>query len=155
MRFFKLFAVLFISLLFSVSTISAPLLLTPQQTVKKFIIDYEKWNDAATQALSEDNGFSAKKEYDKLLNKYCTQGPDRVGYDVYGQYSLHLSDSEKILNTKKNNHEIVIKTSIPSRFGKTEDEMDYFEYHLVFQNGKYLISEIYQLTESGKKNKTL
>lgn len=46
------------------------------------------------QNLSEDTGFQAKDEYIKLLNKYCTQSTSRIGYDVYGQYSLHIADGE-------------------------------------------------------------
>lgn len=33
--------------------------------------------------------------------------------------------------------------------------MDYFECHLVLDKNKYLIKEVYQLSKSGKKTKTL
>ncbi len=33
--------------------------------------------------------------------------------------------------------------------------MDYFEYYLTLLKDKYLIEEVYQLTRSGKKIKTL
>lgn len=33
--------------------------------------------------------------------------------------------------------------------------MDYFEYDLVLEQNTYLIEEVYQLSKSGKKTKTL
>lgn len=155
MKFIKLSIILLVSMTLSAFAMSSTVKLTPQQTVMNFISDYEQWNEEATQNLSEDIGFKAKDEYIKLLNKYCTQSPDRIGYDVYGQYSLHVANGEKILNTKRNNQEIIIKTGVPSRFGDTDADMDYFEYHLVAGGGKYLIEEVYQLSKSGKKTKTL
>lgn len=129
--------------------------LAPQQTVINFISDYEQWNEEATQNLSEDTGFPAKDEYIKLLNKYCTQSTSRIGYDVYGQYSLHIADREKILSTTRNGQEVIIKIGVSSRFGDTDADMDYFEYHLIWDENKYLIEEVYHLSKSGKKNKTL
>jgi len=155
MKFIKPFIILFVSMTFSAFAMSSTAKLTPQQTVINFIRDYEQWNEEATHNLSEDVGFEARDEYINLLSKYCTQSPDRIGYDVYGQYSLHVANGEKILNTKKNNQEIIIKTGIPSRFGETDADMDYFEYHLVVVKGKYLIGEVYQLSKSGRKTKTL
>lgn len=155
MKFIKLSIILLVSMTLSAFAMSSTVKLTSQQTVMNFISDYEQWNEEATQNLSEDVGFKAKDEYIKLLNKYCTQSPDRIGYDVYGQYSLHVANGEKILNTKRNNQEIIIKTGVPSRFGDTDADMDYFEYHLVSGGGKYLIEEVYQLSKSGKKTKTL
>ncbi|MNB68910.1 hypothetical protein D3C76_474260 [compost metagenome] len=155
MKYLKLLIVLFVSMTFSAIAMSSNPKLTPQQTVINFISDYEQWNEEATQNLSEDTGFQAKDEYIKLLNKYCTQSTSRIGYDVYGQYSLHIADGEKILSTKKNNQEVMIKTGVSSRFGDTDADMDYFEYHLVLDKNKYLIEEVYQLSKSGKKTKTL
>jgi hypothetical protein len=155
MKFIKLSIILLVSMTLSTFAISSTVKLTPQQTVMNFISDYEQWNEEATQNLSEDVGFKAKDEYIKLLNKYCTQSPDRIGYDVYGQYSLHVANGEKILNTKMDNQEIIIKTGVPSRFGDTDADMDYFEYRLVLEGNKYLIKEVYQLSKSGKKTKTL
>jgi len=147
--------VLFISMTFSTFAMSSNSKLTPQQTVINFISDYEQWNEEATQNLSEDTGFQTKDEYIKLLNKYCTQSTSRIGYDVYGQYSLHIADGEKILSTKKDAQEIIIKTGVSSRFGDTDADMDYFEYHLILDKNKYLIEEVYQLLKSGEKTKTL
>lgn len=155
MKYSKLLIVYFVSMTFSAFAMSSNPNLTPQQTVINFISDYEQWNEEATQNLSEDTGFQAKDEYIKLLNKYCTQSTSRVGYDVYGQYSLHIADGEKILSTTKNGQEVIIKTGVSSRFGDTDADMDYFEYHLVLDKNKYLIEEVYQLSKSGKKTKTL
>ena len=155
MKFLKLLAVLFVSMAFSAFAMSSNPKLTPQQTVINFISDYEQWNEEATQNLSEDSGFQAKDEYIKLLNKYCTQSTSRIVYDVYGQYSLHIVDREKILSTTRNDQEVIIKTGVSSRFGDTDDDMDYFEYHLILDKNKYLIEEVYQLSKSGKKTKTL
>jgi hypothetical protein len=155
MKFLKLLVVLFVAMTFSAFAMSSNVKLTPQQTVISFISDYEQWNDEATQNLSEDTGFKSKDEYIKLLNKYCTQSSGRIGYDVYGQYSLHTADGEKILSTKKDNQGVIIKTGVPSRFGETDADMDYFEYHLVLKQNKYLIEEVYQMSTSGKKTKTL
>lgn len=143
------------SMTFSTFAMSSNLKLTPQQTVINFIIDYEQWNEEATQNLSEDTGFQTKNEYIKLLNKYCTQSTSRIGYDVYGQYSLHIADGEKILSTKKNDREVIIKTGVSSGFGDTDADMDYFEYHLILDKNKYLIEEVYKMSKSGKKTKTL
>ncbi|MDK3077366.1 hypothetical protein [Enterobacter hormaechei] len=129
--------------------------LTPQQTVINFISDYEAWNQFATHNLSEDTGFQAKEEYIKLLNEYCTQSSGRIGYNTYGQYSLCVSGGERVISTKKNNQDIIIVTGMPSRFGETDGDLDYFEYHLVLGKNKYLIKEVYQLSKSGKKIKTL
>ncbi|KAB8309366.1 hypothetical protein EH228_13150 [Erwinia endophytica] len=155
MKYLKLLIVLFVSMTFSTFAMSSNSKLTPQQTVINFISDYEQWNEEATQNLSEDTGFQAKDEYIKLLNKYCTQSTSRIGYDVYGQYSLHIADGEKILSTKKNDQGVIIKTGVSSRFGDTDTDMDYFEYHLILDKNKYLIEEVYQLSKSGKKTKTL
>lgn len=155
MKYLKLLIVLFVSMTFSTFAISSNPKLTPQQTVINFIIDYEQWNEEATQNLSEDTGFQAKDEYIKLLNKYCTQSTSRIGYDVYGQYSLHIADGEKILSTKENDREVIIKTGVSSRFGDTDADMDYFEYHLILDKNKYLIEEVYKMSKSGKKTKTL
>ncbi|MDN8543934.1 hypothetical protein QZH36_21260 [Erwinia sp. BC051422] len=155
MKFSKLLVVLFLSTTFSVFSMSSNVKLTPQQTVINFISDYEQWNEEATQNLSEDTGFQTKDEYVKLLREYCTQSSGRIGYDVYGQYSLHISDGEKILSTKKKDQEIIIKTGVLSRFGETGADMDYFEYHLILDKNRYLIEEVYQLSKSGKKTKTL
>ncbi|WP_288461030.1 hypothetical protein [uncultured Enterobacter sp.] len=155
MKYLKLLIVLFVSMTFSAFAMSSSPNFTPQQTVINFISDYEQWNEEATQNLSEDTGFQAKDEYIKLLNKYCTQSTSRIGYDVYGQYSLHIADGEKILSTTKNGQEVIIKTEVSSRFGDTAADMDYFEYHLVLDKNKYLIEEVYQLSKSGKKTKTL
>ncbi|MBM7013976.1 hypothetical protein JTL32_06315 [Enterobacter cloacae] len=155
MKCLKPLVVLFLSMTFSAFAMSSNSKLTPQQTVINFISDYERWNEEATQNLSQDTDFQAKDEYIKLLDKYCTQSTSRIGYDVYGQYSLHISEGEKILSTKKNDQEIIIKTGMPSRFGETDTDMDYFEYHLVLDKNKYLIKEVYQLSKSGKKTKTL
>lgn len=143
------------SMTFSAFAMSSNSKLTPQQIVINFISDYEQWNEEATQNLSEDTGFQAKDEYIKLLNKYCTQSTSRIGYDVYGQYSLHIADGEKILSTKKYDQEVIIKTGVSSRFGDTGADMDYFEYHLILDKNKYLIEEVYQLSKYGKKTKTL
>lgn len=155
MKYLKLLIVLFVSMTFSAFAMSSNPNLTPQQTVVNFISGYEQWNEEATQNLSEDTGFQAKDEYIKLLYKYCTQSTSRIGYDVYGQYSLHIADGEKILSTTKNGQEVIIKTGVSSRFGDTDADMDYFEYHLVLDKNKYLIEEVYQLSKSGKKTKTL
>lgn len=155
MKYLKLLIVLFVSMTFSTFAMSSNLKLTPQQTVINFIIDYEQWNEEATQNLSEDTGFQTKNEYIKLLNKYCTQSTSRIGYDVYGQYSLHIADGEKILSTKKNDREVIIKTGVSSGFGDTDADMDYFEYHLILDKNKYLIEEVYKMSKSGKKTKTL
>lgn len=155
MKWIKVLIILFVSMTFSAFAMSSTATLTPQQTVMNFISEYEQWNEEATQNLSGNTGFQTKDEYVKLLNKYCTQSADRIGYDVYGQYSLHISDSEKILSTKKDDQDIIINTSVPSRFGETDDDNDYFEYRLVFDGNKYLIKEVYQLSKSGKKIKTL
>lgn len=155
MKYLKLLIVLFVSMTFSTFAMSSNPKFTPQQTVINFIIDYEQWNEEATQNLSEDTGFQAKDEYIKLLNKYCTQSTSRIGYDVYGQYSLHIADGEKILSTKKNDQEVIIKTGVSSRFGDADADMDYFEYHLILDKNKYLIEEVYKLSKSGKKTKTL
>ncbi|WP_170975535.1 NTF2 fold immunity protein [Martelella alba] len=155
MKFLKLLIVLFLPMSFSVFAMSSNSNLTPQQTVINFIIDYEQWNEEATKNLSEGTGFQAKDEYSKLLDKYCTQSTSRIGYDVYGQYSLHIADGEKILSTKKNDQEIIIRTGVSSRFGEAGADMDYFEYHLVSDKNRYLIEEVYQLSKSGKKTKTL
>lgn len=155
MNFLKLLVMLFVSMTFSAFAMSSIAKLSPQQTVTNFISDYEQWNDEATQNLSENTGFKTKDEYIKLLNKYCTQSSDRIGYDVYGQYSLHIADGEKIVSTKKDNHGVTIKTQVPSRFGETDADLDYFEYYLVLKENKYLIEEVYQLSKSGKKVKTL
>lgn len=155
MKYLKFLIVLFVSMTFSAFAMSSNPNLTPQQTVINFISDYEQWNEEATQNLSEDTGFQAKDEYIKLLNKYCTKSTSRIGYDVYGQYSLHVVDGEKILSTKKNGQVIIIKTGVSSRFGEVDTDMDYFEYHLILDRDKYLIEEVYQLSKSGKKTKTL
>lgn len=155
MKYIKLLIVLFVSMAFSTFAMSSTAKLTPQHTVTNFISDYEQWNKEATRNLSENTGFQAKDEYIKLLSRYCTQSSDRIGYDVYGQYSLHVANSEKILSIKKYNQEILIKTGVPSRFGETDADMDYFEYHLVLKKNKYLIEEVYQLSKSGRKTKTL
>lgn len=143
------------SMIYAEFVMSSNSILTPQQTVINFISDYEQWNEEATQNLSEDTGFQAKDEYIKLLSKYCTQSTSRIGYDVYGQYSLHVAHGERILSTKKNDKEIIIKTGVSSRFGETDTDMDYFEYHLILDKNIYLIEEVYQLSKSGKKIKTL
>lgn len=101
MKCLKPLIVLFLSMTFSAFAMSSNSKLTPQQTVINFISDYERWNEEATQNLSQDTDFQAKDEYIKSLDKYCTQSTSRIGYDVYGQYSLHISDGEKILSTKK------------------------------------------------------
>ena len=155
MKYLKLLIVLFMSMAFSAFAMSSNTKLTPQQTVINFIIDYEQWNEVATQNLSENIGFQVKDEYITLLSKYCTQSTRRIGYDVYGQYSLHIANGEKILSTKKNDQEVIIKTGVSSRFGDTDADMDYFEYHLVLDKNKYLIEEVYKLSKSGKKTKTL
>ncbi|CZU84034.1 NTF2 fold immunity protein [Enterobacter cloacae] len=155
MKCLKLLIVLFVSMTFSAFAMSSNSKLTPQQIVINFISDYEQWNEEAMQNLSEETGFQAKDEYIKLLNKYCTQSTSRIGYDVYGQYSLHIADGEKILSTKKHDQEIIIKTGVSSRFGDTDADMDYFEYHLILDKNKYLIEEVYQLSKYGKKTKTL
>lgn len=155
MKYLKLLIVLFMSMTFSAFAMSPNPKLTPQQTVVNFISDYEQWNEEATQNLSEDTGFQVKDEYIKLLNKYCTQSTSRIGYDVYGQYSLHIADGEEILSTKEHDQEVIIKTGVPSRLGDTDADMDYFEYHLTLDKNKYLIEEVYQLSKSGKKTKTL
>ncbi|MER5086929.1 NTF2 fold immunity protein, partial [Enterobacter vonholyi] len=123
MKYLKLLIVLFVSMTFSAFAMSSNPNFTPQQTVINFISDYEQWNEEATQNLSEDTGFQAKDEYIKLLNKYCTQSTSRIGYDVYGQYSLHIADGEKILSTTKNGQEVIIKTEVSSRFGDTAADM--------------------------------
>lgn len=61
----------------------------------------------------------------------------------------------KILSTKKNDQEVIIKTGVSSIFGDTDADMDYFEYHLILDKNKYFIEEVYQLSKSGKKTKTL
>ncbi|MBK4772656.1 MAG: hypothetical protein FT726_23925 [Pantoea sp. Morm] len=155
MKFLKLLAVIFMLMTSSAFAMSSNPKLAPQQTVINFISDYEQWNEEATQNLSEDTGFPAKDEYIKLLNKYCTQSTSRIGYDVYGQYSLHIADREKILSTTRNGQEVIIKIGVSSRFGDTDADMDYFEYHLIWDENKYLIEEVYHLSKSGKKNKTL
>lgn len=101
MKFSKLLVVLFLSTTFSVFSMSSNVKLTPQQTVINFISDYEQWNEEATQNLSEDTGFQTKDEYVKLLREYCTQSSGRIDYDVYGQYSLHISDGKKYSALKK------------------------------------------------------
>lgn len=143
------------SITFSAFAMSPGSKLTPQQTVVHFINDYEHWNEEAMKNLSEDTGFQAKDEYFKLLNKYCTQSTGRGGYDIYGQYSLHVADGEKILSTQKNDQKFIIKTGVPSRFRDTEADMDYFEYHVIFDKNKYLVEEVFQLLKSGVKIKTL
>lgn len=155
MKYLKFLIVLFVSMTFFAFATSSNPNLTPQQTVINFISDYEQWNEEATQNLSEDTGFQAKDEYIKLLNKYCTQSTSRIGYDVYGQYSLHIAYGEEILSTTKNGQEVIIKTGVSSRFGDTDADMDYFDYHLVLDKNKYLIEEVYQLSKSGKKTKSL
>ncbi|HCI8578658.1 TPA: hypothetical protein NQG29_000740 [Enterobacter cloacae] len=155
MKLLKLLIVLFVLMFFSFFAMSSNSKPTPQQIVSDFISDYEQWNQSATQNLSEDTGFQAKDEYIKLLNKYCTLSSDRIGYDFYGQYSLHIAGGEKVINIKKNNQDVIIKTGVPSRLGETEFDMDYFEYHLTLVKCKYLIEEVYQLIRSGKKIKTL
>lgn len=155
MKYLKLLIVLFVLMSFSAFSMNSNSKLAPQQTVVNFISDYERWNEEATQNLSEDTGFQAKEEYIKLLNKYCAQSASRIGFDVYGQYSLHISGGEKILSTKKNDQEVVIKTGVSSRFGEAGVDMDYFEYHLILDKNKYLIEEVYQMSKSGKKTKTL
>ncbi|EBB9335417.1 hypothetical protein RBF21_004690 [Salmonella enterica] len=153
MKCIKLLIVLFVSVTFSIFAMSSNAKLTPQQAVMNFINDYEQWNEEATQSLSEVTGFQVKSEYIKLLNKYCTQSSDRIGYNIYGQYSLHIVDREKILSIKKENHDVIIKTGIPSKFGETDADINYFEYHLVPEKNTYLIEEVYQLSTSGKKLK--
>ncbi|MBA7750543.1 hypothetical protein HV355_00815 [Enterobacter sp. RHBSTW-01064] len=101
MKCLKLLIVLFLSMTFSAFAMSSNSKLAPQQTVINFISDYEQWNEEATQNLSEDTGFQAKDEYIKLLDKYYTQSTSRIGYDVYGQCSLHISDGEKYSALKK------------------------------------------------------
>lgn len=155
MRLIKVLVLLMACMVFSYFSVCSAVKVTPRQTVMNFINDYQQWNEEATQNISEDTGFQAKDEYIKLLNKYCTQSTSRIGYDVYGQYSLHIADGEKILNTKKNDQEVIIKTGVSSRFGDTDAGMDYFEYHLILDKNKYLIEEVYQLSKSGKKTKTL
>lgn len=155
MKSLKSLIVLFVLMIFSVFAMCSNSKLTPQQTVIDFISDYEQWNQFATQNLSEYTGFQAKEEYIKLLSKYCTQSSGRIGYNSYGQYSLHVSGGERVISTKKNNQDIIILTGVPSRFAETDDDMDYFEYHLVLEKNKYLIKEVYQLSKSGKKIKTL
>ena len=155
MKFLKLLIVLFILTFFSVFAMSSKSKLTPQQIVANFIVDYEKWNEKATQNLSENTEFQTKEEYIKLLNKYCAQSIDRIGYDIYGQYSLHIADGERILSIRKNEQGVIIKTGVPSRFGETDFDMDYFEYYLIYYKGKYLIEEVYKLSRYGKKTRTL
>lgn len=40
-------------------------------------------------------------------------------------------------------------------FGNTGADKDFFEYHLALKKNKYLIEEVYRLSRSGKKVKTL
>lgn len=101
MRLVKFLITLVVLMSYSAFAMSLTAKLTPQQTVMNFISDYEQWNEEATQNLSEDAGFQAKDEYIKLLKKSCPQSSGRIGYDVYGQYSLHVVDGEKIISTKK------------------------------------------------------
>jgi len=100
-RLVKFLITLVFLMSYSTFAMSSTAKLTPPQTVMNFISDYEQWSEEATQNLSEETGFQAKDEYIKLLSKYCAQSSDRIGYDVYGQYSLHISNGEKILSTKK------------------------------------------------------
>ncbi len=101
MRFIKVLVILIVSASFSAFPVHSAVKISPQKTVMYFISDYEQWNEEATQNLSEDTGFQTKDEYVKLLREYCTQSSGRIGYDVYGQYSLHISDGKKYSALKK------------------------------------------------------
>jgi len=50
---------------------------------------------------------------------------------------------------------IIIKTGELTGFEKTDTDKVFFEYNLAFKKSKYLIEEVYRLSRSGKKVKTL
>lgn len=155
MKYLKLILIILLLITSAMMQSYSKTFTNPQGKVYAFIHDYYEWNLSATQSLSEDNNFSPKNEYDKLLDKCCTKRSDRIGYDSYGQNSLHIPESEKIVSYENINGSVVVKTSTPSRFSYDEDEKKYFEYHLCFYKGEYRISEVYEISDSGVKRKTL
>ncbi|AKL35923.1 MULTISPECIES: hypothetical protein [Klebsiella] len=50
---------------------------------------------------------------------------NRVGYDIFWKYFLHLQSKERVLSSKNIAQEVVIKKEKPSESGDAGTNMDY------------------------------
>lgn len=123
---------------------------TPEEITKDFIKAYQKWNDNAFRLHSSNNplaGETSEKEYKTLIEKYC--GPHKTyQFLAFGSHSGHTPEEELITGSKTRQNKAIVKTKFKDK--NADYLVNYYEYHFVKKNGKWLLEEVYLLDE-GKK----
>lgn len=122
----------------------------PEQLTKEFIKGYKVWNDLAFQ-LDQDKNPSAsslaEKSYKELIQKYCDKNKV-YQFLAFGSNSLHSPEEEIVTKTKIKHNKAIVSTRFKDK--NFDYLINYYEYHFVLIDGKWLLEEVYLIDEDGK-----
>ncbi|WP_170176702.1 NTF2 fold immunity protein [Litorilituus sediminis] len=121
---------------------------TPEELVKSFISDYEKWNNESCANYKNDkiNGMkNATNNYQLLIDKYCvsTLSPQGV---AFGSESTHSLEQEKIVESSKKGNQAIIH----SQHKDIHDFVSTYEYHLKVIDGCWRLTSVLYVDNDGK-----
>jgi hypothetical protein len=122
----------------------------PEAVVRAFMADYLAWNDRAhreAERAPEDQDMDrAEAEYDALLRRYCR--PGFTGQLIaFGSESAHDPAKEAIVSAATRGDTSVVRTRQAREPGGFASE---FEYHLLFQDGRWYLEQVYYVGDDGK-----
>lgn len=125
--------------------------LGPEDLVRAFIADYDKWNKFAYQSRWQGPGGSlaaANTGYDALLREYCPPGHEHCPI-AFGSDSNHDIARETIVSAEFAGDRCVVKTRQTKRQERPTIVQDY-EYHLEKSGQRWFLTSILHVVANGK-----
>lgn len=100
--------------------------------VRRFIVAYCKWNDAAFASNSTKD---AGATYDQLLEEFCPPEFERQTIE-YGSESRHDPRKEDVLGVLRTEDRAIVRTKMNRRIGRADLSNEY-EYRLCWIGGRW------------------
>lgn len=127
--------------------------LRPEDQVKTFIADYERWNDELVELSRKMDTLQlmevAESNYKALLKKYCKPDIEHEAI-AFREDADHRKDSEVITRIDASQKATVISTRHKYKNGGTTE----YEYHFTWdaKTARWYLQRIYNLHSEGKIN---
>ncbi len=123
---------------------------SPESVVRAFMADFLAWNDRANREAErapEDQDMDrAQAEYEALLRRYCR--PGFTGEPIaFGSVSWHDPATESIVSVTTRGDTSIVRTLHTREPNRVAHE---YEYHLLFQDGRWYLEQVYYLSDDGK-----
>jgi hypothetical protein len=122
----------------------------PQSIVRRFIADYQQWNDRSHSRCEHDDSAAAleaaEDDWAQLLSRYCRSGFSGEPI-AFGSDSNHHPERERVIGVQNVGHRSVVTTVNTDANGFEAK----YEYSLVCEAGNWYLEAIDYIDLDGSR----